>query len=99
MATGYPHNTRMTFEWDSRKASENLAKHGIPFDYATRVFDDPYRIEQEDRTNFYEETRYHAIGIVENLLFFLAFTYRQGNIRLISARKVTPRERRQYHEI
>jgi hypothetical protein len=33
MATGYPYNTCMTFEWDARKAAENLAKHGIPFDY------------------------------------------------------------------
>jgi uncharacterized protein len=41
----------MTFEWDPRKAAENLAKHGIPFDYATRVFDDPYHIEQEDQTS------------------------------------------------
>jgi uncharacterized DUF497 family protein len=65
----------------------------------TRVFDDPYRIEQEEQTSFYEEARYHAIGMVENLLLFVAFTYRQDNIRLISARKVTPRERRQYHEV
>jgi len=89
----------MTFEWDPRKAAENLAKHGIPFDYATRVFDDPYHIEQEDQTSFYEEARYHAIGMVENLLLFVAFTYRRDNIRLISARKVTSRERRQYHAI
>ena len=89
----------MTFEWDQRKAAENLTKHGIPFEYATRVFDDPYNIEREDQTSFYEEARYHAIGMVENLLLFVAFTYRQDNIRLISARKVTPRERRQHHEI
>jgi uncharacterized protein len=89
----------MTLEWDPNNAAENLAKHGIPFDYATRVFDDPYRIEQEDQTRFYEETRYHAIGMVENLLLFVAFTFRQDNIRLISARKATPRERRRYHEI
>jgi len=47
----------MTFEWDPRKATENLAKHGIPFDYATRVFDDPYHIEQEVQTSVYEEAR------------------------------------------
>jgi uncharacterized DUF497 family protein len=76
----------MTFEWDPRKAAENLAKHGIPFDYATRVFDDPYHIAQEDQTSFYEEVRYQAIGVVENLLLFVAFTYRQG-------------ERRRYHEV
>ena len=89
----------MTFEWDEQKAVENLAKHGIPFDYATRVFNDPYRIEEEEYPGFYEETRYHALGMVENLLLFVAFTYRQDNIRLISARKATRRERRQYHEI
>jgi hypothetical protein len=48
--------------------------------------DDPYHIEREDQTGFYEEARYHAIGMVENLLLFVAFTYRQDNIRLISAR-------------
>jgi uncharacterized DUF497 family protein len=89
----------MTFEWDQRKAAENLTKHGIPFEYATRVFDDPYRIEREDQTSFYEEVRYHAIGMVENLLLLVVYTYRRDNIRLISARKVIPRERRQYHEI
>jgi uncharacterized protein len=89
----------MTFEWDPRKAAENLAKHGIPFDYATRAFDDPYRIEQEDQTSFYEETRYHAIGMVGNLLLFVAFTYCQDNICPISARKATPRARRQYCEM
>jgi uncharacterized protein len=89
----------MIFEWDPRKAAENLAKHGIPFDYARRIFDDPYHIEREDQTSFYEEARYHAIGMVENLLLFVVFTYRQDNICLISARKVAPRERRRYHEI
>jgi uncharacterized DUF497 family protein len=87
----------VTFEWDPRKAAENLAKHGIPFEYATRVFDDPYHIDREDQTSFYEEARHHVIGMVENLLLFVASTYRQDNIRLISARKVTPRERRRYH--
>ena len=38
----------MAFEWDDEKAAENLAKHGIPFEYASRVFDDLYRIEEED---------------------------------------------------
>jgi uncharacterized DUF497 family protein len=88
----------MAFEWDEEKAAENLAKHGIPFEYATRVFDDPYHIEAED-PGFYDEIRYYAIGMVENFLLFVAFTYRQDHIRLISARKATPRERRHYHEI
>ncbi len=88
----------MAFEWDERKAAENLVKHGIPFEYATRIFDDPYYIEEEER-GVYEEMRYYALGMVEGMLLFVAFTYRQDNIRLISARKATPRERRRYHEI
>jgi uncharacterized DUF497 family protein len=74
--------------------TDNLAKHGIPFDYVTRVFDEPYRIARENWTSFYEETRYHAIEMVENLPLFVAFTYCQNNICLISTRKATPRARR-----
>jgi uncharacterized DUF497 family protein len=66
----------MTFEWDLNQATENRAQHSTPFEYATRVFDDPCRIELENQTSFYEDTRDHAIGMVENLLLFVAFTYR-----------------------
>ena len=38
----------MTFEWDEEKAAANVAKHGIRFDYAARVFLDPYRLEMPD---------------------------------------------------
>lgn len=89
----------MAFEWDPRKAKENLAKHGIPFEYATRVFEDPYRIEREDVGESYDEIRCQAIGMVENLFLFVAFTYREDNIRIISARRATPGERRYYHEL
>ena len=89
----------MAFEWDESKAAENLAKHKVPFAYATRVFDDPYRIEREDWSLDYGESRYQAIGMIEGHVLFVAFTYRGESIRIISARRATRHERRQYHEI
>ena len=59
----------MTFEWDPLKAEENLVKHGIPFEYATRVFEDPNRIEREDTGELYDEIRYQIIGLVEGILY------------------------------
>jgi uncharacterized DUF497 family protein len=89
----------MAYGWDDAKAAANLAKHGVSFAYATRVFGDPYRIEREDRSAGYEEPRYQALGMVEGRVLFVAFTYRGNNVRIISARRATRRERRQYHEI
>ena len=89
----------MAYEWDDAKAAANLAKHGVSFAYATRVFDDPYRIELENASEGYEEPRYQALGMVEGRILFVVFTYRGNNIRIISARRATRRERRQYHEI
>ena len=89
----------MAYEWDDAKAAANLAKHGVSFAYATRVFDDPYRIELENSSEDYEEPRYQALGMVEGRILFVVFTYRGNNIRIISARRATRRERRQYHEI
>lgn len=89
----------MTYEWDDAKAAANLAKHGVPFAHATRVFDDPYRLEREGPSEDYGEPRYQALGMVEGRVLFVAFPYRGNTIRIISARRATRRERRQYHEI
>jgi uncharacterized DUF497 family protein len=89
----------MTFEWDKDKAAANVAKHGIRFDYAARVFDDPYRIEREDSSIDYGESRYQVLGSVAGYVLFVAFTYRGEAIRIISARRATRYERRQYYEI
>jgi uncharacterized DUF497 family protein len=89
----------MAYEWDDAKAAANLAKHGVSFAYATRVFDDLSRIEREDLSEDYGEPRYQALGMVEGRVLFVAFTYRGNNMRIISARRATRRERRQYHEI
>lgn len=89
----------MEFEWDRNKAGSNFRTHRVRFEYATRVFDDSFRIEREDRSEGYGEQRFQVIGMVENRLLFVVYTDRDDVIRLISARKAMPHERRQYHEI
>jgi uncharacterized DUF497 family protein len=88
----------MAFEWDERKARSNLAKHGVPFEYAVRVFLDPHRLDAGDFRRDYGEARRITLGMIESRLFVVAYTARGGNIRLISARKANQRERRQYDE-
>ena len=88
----------MEFEWDTRKAAQNIAKHGVPFEYGARVFLDPHRVDSEDERRDYHEERRLTLGKIEGRLFVVAYTPRGKLIRLISARKANQREQRQYHE-
>jgi uncharacterized protein len=88
----------MLFEWDARKAAQNVAKHGVPFEYAARVFLDPHRLDGEDTRRDYREERRITMGKIEGRLFVVAYTPRSKVIRLISARKANEREQRQYDE-
>ncbi|MGD1073485.1 MAG: BrnT family toxin [Bryobacteraceae bacterium] len=88
----------MNFEWDDPKAERNLVKHGIPFEYAARVFLDPRRLDSEDTRRDYREERRLALGEIEGRLFAIAYAPRGTGIRLISARKANERERRKYDE-
>lgn len=88
----------MEFEWDERKARQNIAKHGAPFEYAARVFLDSHRLDAEDDRRDYGETRRLAFGRIETRVFAVAYTLRGSIIRLISARKANERERRKYDE-
>ena len=88
----------MLFEWDDRKAGQNIAKHGVPFEYAVRVFLDPHRLDSEDTRRDYSEERWLTLGKIEGRLFAVAYTPRGTAIRLISARKANEREQRKYHE-
>jgi uncharacterized protein len=87
----------MEFEWDPEKAGLNRAKHGISFELATQVF-------KRRLTNLYaefngDELRVTDIGITDNLvLVTVTHTDREGRTRLISARKATAKEKRQYHD-
>jgi uncharacterized DUF497 family protein len=86
------------FEWDDRKAAQNIVKHGVPFEYAARVFLDPRRLDREDTRRDYREERRLMLGKIEGRLFVVAYTTRDKVIRLISARKANEREQRRYDE-
>jgi uncharacterized DUF497 family protein len=86
----------MEFEWDPVKAASNLTKHGIDFDEAIAVFDDPRTFSVVDRRS-YGETRYIAIGTVRGRTLAVVFTMRGNQIcRIISARRASRRERAAY---
>jgi uncharacterized DUF497 family protein len=88
----------VTFEWDERRGARNIAKHGVPFEYAARVFLDPLRLDTEDPRRDYSEERRLALGTIEGRLYAVAYTLRGKIIRLISARKANEREKRKYDE-
>lgn len=89
----------MTFEWDEAKAAANLAKHGVSFDEAKTVFDDPLFVDFYDPEHSVDEHRYITIGeSQQGRLLIVAYTQRDGAIRLISAREVTSTEREAYEE-
>lgn len=87
----------MKFEWDEETDQINREKHGISFEIASYVFLDEYYIEMYDFEHSVDEDCYIAIGMVGNLLF-VVFTKRGENIRLISARLATEKERRLYYD-
>lgn len=92
------------FEWDPMKARTNQRKHGITFEEAVNVFDDPYALFEQDRTDDGTgELRWQAIGLVEGMVLLLvAHTVREEGqdeiIRLISARRATRKERNRYEQ-
>ena len=87
----------MRFEWDARKADENLNKHGVAFEDAVLVFYDTARIEWHDKREDYGEDRWATIGLVYPSVLYVVYTIRSGDaIRLISARKANGHEQKQY---
>jgi uncharacterized protein len=75
------------FEWDEDKAAINATKHGVSFDEAIEVFDDPRRVEIFDDDHSLDEERYQIIGLSRRGLLFTVFTERSERIRIIHARK------------
>ncbi len=89
----------MTFEWDAEKAAKNLAKHGVSFDEAKTVFEDPLYVDFYDPEHSVIEHRYIIIGESRlGRLLIASFTERGEIIRIISARELTPSEREAYEE-
>jgi uncharacterized DUF497 family protein len=84
------------FEWDAQKAAENLAKHGVSFDEASTVFGAPLAGTILDPRHSSGE-RSITIGVsTSQRLIVVAHTDRDDRVRIISARRATRRERRDY---
>ena len=89
----------MVFEWSAAKARANLQKHGVPFDEAARVFLDPLALTFPDPHHSGGEEREITIGhTAGDQVVFVSHCRRGDRIRIISARRATRRERRQYEE-
>jgi hypothetical protein len=73
------------FEWNEKKARDNLAKHGVSFDLATEVFDDPRLVLAEDAAHSRSEPRYFAFGRVRGGILTVRFAVRDERVRIIGA--------------
>ncbi len=93
---------RIIFEWDRSKASSNLAKHRVSFDEARTVFLDPFALTEQDEQHSDDEVRLISVGISSagRLLTVVHTEIHEAPdtlvVRLISARKATTVEHRNY---
>ncbi|NDJ25522.1 BrnT family toxin [Nostoc sp. B(2019)] len=88
----------MKFEWDQQKNQANIAKHGIDFTDAPRVFNLPLRISLDERQD-YGEDRWIGLGILDGRFVVVIFTEPdEQTIRIISLRKALPYERKRYEQ-
>lgn len=96
------HERQFQFEWDEAKAVANVRKHGVSFDLARTVFNDPLLLTIADLEHGEPEERWFSIGRARNgATFSVAYLWTETNpavtrIRVISARKATQTEMRQY---
>ena len=89
----------LRFTWDSNKATANLAKHGVSFDEARQVFEDPLAQTVHDPAHGLEERRFRTIGLaLSGRLVVVFYADRGDTIRIIGARRATRREQRDYEE-
>jgi hypothetical protein len=87
------------FEWDARKADENLKKHGVAFEEALTVFADPLARIFDDPDHSESERRELIIGYsASERVLIVSFTEREPRTRIIGAREATPHERQNYEE-
>lgn len=87
----------MRFQWHWRKAEDNIKWHGVSFEEAVTVFGDPLAEIEPDFAHSIDEDRFLAFGTSDQgRLLVVVFTERGDTIRIISAREMTPGERRDY---
>lgn len=91
------------FQWDEDKAKTNLTKHRVSFETAVRAFSDPFHLTERNRIEN-GEYRWQTMGMVDGqTLLFVAHTVIDDDssaeiIRIISARKADPKERKRYEQ-
>ena len=89
----------MDFDWDDEKAKANVQKHGVSFVEASSVFGDPLAITVDDLLHSDDEERYITVGTSDDgRLLIVSHTLRDAVIRIISARRTTRRERKDYED-
>jgi uncharacterized DUF497 family protein len=86
----------MAFVWDPAKATANIREHGVYFEDAEHIFDDPLRVKRRDDDSSIDEERYQTIGMAGQVLFVVYIEEDTDDVRLISARIADPKERRIY---
>jgi uncharacterized protein len=93
----------LRWTWDRRKSATNRAKHGLSFDTAVQVFDDPLHASKPD--SHPDGQRWHTVGLVGSVLLLVVHSWPEATYegdepvgRIISARKATARERKAYEE-
>ncbi len=87
----------MEFHWDEEKAEKNLKKHGVSFEEASTVWDDLFFIDFYDEEHSIDENRFLIVGeSKQNKLLIVSYVERENSVRIISAREITPKERRNY---
>ena len=89
----------MELAFDPMKRKANIAKHGVDFLVAARVFLDPFRLDAPDDRVDYKEERRLCLGLVEGRAYVVIYVVRQATRRIISARKANEREQRKYREV
>ena len=86
----------MSYQWDLKKAASNLKKHGVDFADTVGVFEDEWALTIKAQY-LEDEQRFVTIGMdFLGRILVVVYTYRNDDIRLISSRRATKRERRRY---
>jgi uncharacterized DUF497 family protein len=89
----------LAFEWDDRKSKQNVKQHGVSFEEAATIFGDPLERTIRDPLHSQDEERFVSLGESQRgRLLVVVYTERGENIRIISARVATHRERKDYEE-
>lgn len=86
------------FEWDEQKAQQNLEKHGVSFEEAATIFGDSFSLTIDDPLHSIDKERCVTLGYSEAQRVLIVVHNRGDNIRIISARAATRRERKTYEQ-